>query len=594
MDASPRLSVRTFLPILVAALLSVAIYAPLLGHAFIWDDYVQISENPAVTKGVPAYRYFVDRTTTSTRTDYNTRIYRPLRNWVMHGVWKLGGAAPAHRTWFFHGMNLALYLLGSWLVFALVLLVGKDPWAASLATALWLLMPVHAEDVLYASALGDLLSMVLQLGGLCYVVRALAPSQSRPTREVIAALVTFTLSLFAKEMAITSVLLVPAYILSERREQLRTRRGLCAALVLGHAGLGLGYLSLRTLVLERLSQADASSAKLVHAIVHLPWLVMLNLRVALQPLGHSPDYGPHLRGAFGTIVGAIAFFALGAYCLRSARRGLRFGALVFFLVLLPVLQIAPIWTLLADRFLLVPSVGLAMIAASLLLRVPAHRQRIVAALVAVLGLIEAGGLWIERARFVDDAHFWAYAVEVVPDSQISHHNLGLMFLQRGDPARALEHLREAYLLGRRHPSLTLYIAAAFEGLGRLDEAAEAAREAIAADPSSGVPWAQLASIQRGQHDLSGAERSLAEAQARGDAEPQILRVRAALLYAQGKLSEALRDYTRITELASGDLPSWAARGQLALQLGRRSEAEAAAKRCGTLPGCVALQRSLAQ
>ncbi|HEX4459142.1 MAG TPA: hypothetical protein VIA18_14290, partial [Polyangia bacterium] len=66
---------------LVAALLvalAVVVHAPTLGHRFLVDDGVQIFKNRAVTAGAPFAGYFLDRDTTSSRADYNTRIYRPL------------------------------------------------------------------------------------------------------------------------------------------------------------------------------------------------------------------------------------------------------------------------------------------------------------------------------------------------------------------------------------------------------------------------------------------------------------------------------------------------------------------------------------
>jgi Tfp pilus assembly protein PilF len=536
---------------------------------------------------VPVWRYFTDRTTTSTRPEYNTRIYRPLRNLALRGLWRLSDVAPHHRTWFFHGANLLLYVLGGWLVLALALLLGQEVRAAALAAGLWLLLPVHAEDVLYASAFGDLLSMVLQVGGLCYVVRALEPARPRVRTQAVIAILLFSLSVFVKEMAITSVLIVPAYLWSEHRDALRARRRPVFLLVVGHGLVAVAYLVLRTALLGRVSQSDATGAALLRAIVHLPWLTLLNMRVALQPLGHAPDYGADLRGIFGTIAGAIGFFVLVALAWRP-RRGLRFGALVFFLALLPVLQLLPMWTLLADRFLLVPSVGLALAAGALV----EGRRRIALVVCAALAVVYGGSVLIERGRFRDDGRFWAWAVETVPDAGLSQHNLGLIMLKRGDPQRAFVHLDRAFSLGRRHPLLFLHLASALEGLGRYREAEAAAKTAVAADPELGGGWAQLASLQRRRGDLAAAEQSLRSAMEHHCAEEQVLQQRAALRLAQGRPDEALADYHRVVTLLPENQPAWATLGEAALLLGRREEARQAASRCGAVPRCAELRAQL--
>jgi hypothetical protein len=96
----------------LAILATGMLYAPELEHPFLWDDNVQIAENPAVTDGVPWTRYFLDRDTTSTRKDYNTRIYRPLRNLALRALWRFGDRSPAHHAYVFHLASLVLYLLG--------------------------------------------------------------------------------------------------------------------------------------------------------------------------------------------------------------------------------------------------------------------------------------------------------------------------------------------------------------------------------------------------------------------------------------------------------------------------------------------------
>src|ERR1700749_5161834 len=85
--------------------LAVAVHAPSLGGSFLLDDGVQIYKNRAVTAGAPLWGWFLDRGTTSSRADYNTRIYRPLRNLAFRAVVLLVGVRPIA----FGVANIALY-----------------------------------------------------------------------------------------------------------------------------------------------------------------------------------------------------------------------------------------------------------------------------------------------------------------------------------------------------------------------------------------------------------------------------------------------------------------------------------------------------
>jgi len=76
-----RSSVRaaTFIWIGLIAL-TIASYARTLAVDFVWDDAFSIQDNRSVSQDVPIGRYFTDRSTTTSRPDFNTRIYRPVRN----------------------------------------------------------------------------------------------------------------------------------------------------------------------------------------------------------------------------------------------------------------------------------------------------------------------------------------------------------------------------------------------------------------------------------------------------------------------------------------------------------------------------------
>ncbi|HEX9105262.1 MAG TPA: hypothetical protein VF997_23790, partial [Polyangia bacterium] len=107
--------------------LAVAVHAPTVRHRFVVDDGVQIFKNRAVTEGAPLLSYFLDRSTTSSRADYNTRIYRPLRNLAFRAVVLVGGVRPLA----FGVANLALYALAALLVLSVARqLVGDERAAA--------------------------------------------------------------------------------------------------------------------------------------------------------------------------------------------------------------------------------------------------------------------------------------------------------------------------------------------------------------------------------------------------------------------------------------------------------------------------------
>jgi hypothetical protein len=202
--------------------LAIAVHAPSLGGSFLLDDGVQIYKNRAVTAGAPLGAWFLDRGTTSSRADYNTRIYRPLRNLAFRAVVLVGGVRPLA----FKLVNLLLYALSALLVLALLRRLVADERAAAWATAVWVVLPVHVEPVVYASALGDQLSLALELGAL---VTAIDFVRDGGRGRALASTALAAAAMLAKEMAVTEpALVVLVAVALERGRARRSPTSRCA------------------------------------------------------------------------------------------------------------------------------------------------------------------------------------------------------------------------------------------------------------------------------------------------------------------------------------------------------------------------------
>ena len=149
---------------------------PSLGHDFVIDDSYYIIDNRAVTDGAPLAAYFFDRSTTASRADFTWQSYRPVRTIAMRASSPRVGARPLP----FGVVNVALYASRSRsLPRSPSASSGGDRPAALAATALWAFLPVHVEPVAYASAIGDQLSLVLQLLAFAAAARP-SPARASP------------------------------------------------------------------------------------------------------------------------------------------------------------------------------------------------------------------------------------------------------------------------------------------------------------------------------------------------------------------------------------------------------------------------------
>jgi tetratricopeptide (TPR) repeat protein len=475
-----------------------AVYWPLQDHPWLWDDEVQIADNPAVTSGAPLAAYFLDPNTTTLRPDYNHGIYRPLRTLAYRALAVTAGVRPAP----FEAANLVLYLMLTALVGWTIWAVTRDRFAAMTATALWAILPVHVQPVAYASALGDLLSAVLVMLMLLTGVRA---ARGRLVPWGALSLLLAAAAMFAKEMAITAPLLLALALWLDGR--LRASLPLVGA----HGVVAAGFVVLRSLVLGQVAQKPLTAATVALGLKKAPVLLMEYARLSLMPLGHRGFYLVSMSwGRLALALALILAMALLARRLRS--RAFTVGVAGFALALLPVLQLMPIIADLADRFALVPSIGLALAAAALLTRLDGRRRALAALVAAALGLMLLGGNLIEQRMWRSDGALWRYSVAEEPGVGMAHANLANALLKEGRPGEALLEIDQARALGFEQPFMQVRRARALDEVGRTGEAIGVLRALLQETPGQGQLHAVLGDLlfRSGRLDEAAAQLELAE------------------------------------------------------------------------------------
>lgn len=541
-----RTQIALMLALLVAS--SWALYFKSVSFSFVLDDYVQVSENPAVVQGLPIGRFFLDRATTSTRADYNTRIYRPFRNLAFRGLAATFGVTPA----VFHVANLVLYGIAICLVFQLALAVLPSERGALIAAAFFLLLPVHVEPVVYVSALGDLLSLDLELLGLIFGLRACHDYRRRWATGG-AAVICLTLAMTAKEMAITGPGLLLLLLVHRRPPTLRPALILAGSLTLVSAG----YLALRTHVVGSMGQEPIGVGSVLRGLQEAPALLLGYLQIALMPFGHRPSYVvPTPSPVLACVL--VAAFTVSLWALRQAdlRRNPRGGLAVwwawFMCALLPVLHIVPLWADLADRFVLVSSVAVALAAGDLgewVLHVAPRRA--VALVAGAVAVVYAAGTWVEQDVWRNDYVLWRYAAAAEPGSGLAQSNWCLAALKKGEHDLAMAACDRADHLGYRQVETQARRAVILQALGRNEEAGLAAHRSLAADPGQVQMYALLGDLALSRGDVNAAQQQLDEAHRRDANHPSTFLLQAALAQRQNRLPEALAIYERLTARAPG-------------------------------------------
>lgn len=394
--ALPALAARVPWRPLLLLTVTVLTWAPTLhGGAVNYDDPWLIMENPLLSPGDPAVLPAIwTDLSAGTRLTLGTELLPVRDSSVLLDFALWGDDLRGH-----HAQNLAWYALAVLLLHGLLRRLLGDPDRALAGALIWATMPVHAESLAWLSSRKDVLSAALLFlalgaglrGGVAAAPWTLAAMWAKST-AVVAPL--WLLRAGAPRRTVAATLVVAG----------------AATLLASHVGRVLGLFAPR------------------HATTPLEWLGFQGhmtaryLQALLWPPSLSPRYpAPGLDLSWGH----LPWLALVALAFRRGPVGL--GAAWTLLALLPVCQLLPLQNLVADRYLLLPTVGLCLALAAALPR------RLVLPVGLGLALLQAPFAAHRSLAWRDSVSLWADAVESTPTLPDLRVRLAGALTARGEP-----------------------------------------------------------------------------------------------------------------------------------------------------------------
>ena len=566
---------------IAAVLLPVALYLPALGFGFVFDDRPLLIENPVVRSPQGIAELFTadldprSRTSEAAATNY----LRPLFLVVAAGLFRAFGDSPV--GW--HAAAIALHGLLGGLAFALLRREGVGVASALLASLLWSAHPSHAQSAAWVSGVQDLLL------GCAAIVAFLAyrGSAERPRGEALPLLtlgLTYAVALLAKEPAVALLLFAAVEVSGGVRPGAASagRRPRAELLVL--ASVTAAYFLYRIGVLGTLAHRFPTAPPLPEALASVPVALLAYGRDLLFPVNlfllhpARPVASILAPRAVLSALGLLVVLSAAFWAVRR-RPELRRPFLWCAVWIAPVLAlwaVNPEWMVM-DRYLLLPSLGIAW-ALALLLPVEAGRRPLRAAVWA--GLLIAGTALSAFAMrpFENEERFWTAAVRADPGSSTAWTAWAKLRSEAGDTAAAKEALERAIALDPRAQLPRLRRALLALSGGNAATAVAELEELIVRNPGYLPAWRNLVVARAHAGDGAGARDTLAQALERFPADPMLWTQRAVLAREAGRRDEALSAIRRAIELDPGD-PLLALREALLLaELGRREESGAAARR----------------
>ncbi|GAB4316574.1 MAG: membrane protein [Candidatus Sumerlaeia bacterium] len=538
-----------------AALLALAliIYLPWIRNDFVYDDVPEIVEWPLVHSPANIGRFF---------TTADVGLYRPLKYTAVSLLWAAGGGTP----WPFHLASVLAHAAAAGMVFIVFRRLEFSIGYAAFGAALFLVHPVQTESVYWISALSAPLSAIFFFAALSTAlnIAVLPPNQPAGRRLALMSACLAT-ALLIRESAIVFPAFLILYLLAPLRplNHPSPRRRLVLATGLSTAVVLLYWLVRTRIMAQQPHRFDYFTGSLLNTLMTVPWLVTRYIVQFALPLKLSVYHWPAvvtspLQELFILPVLWLTVLGAAAWRWRRAHPQVLFFSGCFAVGLVPVLNIVPINSIYAERYLYLPMFGLCGLAAWGAARVNAAAARTGRAehlralrlggvgLLLVLSAISAvrGRVWRNNVTLFTDA-----AEKTPPGAIIPRFNLAKALADAGRGEEAADVYRDILTIAPNHLPSHLNLSGLLIRAGQLDAAEQVLLHAQAVAPAHSFVLNGLGTIWFHRGDDARALEFFRAASEASPPNPQAFFNAGMACKRLGDISGALRWFEKAIDLA---------------------------------------------
>lgn len=508
------------LPTTILLVITIVIYIRILGHDFqlFWDDEKYVLANQMV-KGLTLENL------KSLFTRNYLGNYAPLHllSYMLdHMLW---GLKPAG----YFLTNIILHACNGLLLYMILIRLDFGRLWAFFSAAFFLVHPVQVETVAWVSERKNLLAMFFYLCAFAAYIRYRSRGWNGGKKAYLASFVCFFCALLSKSVAVIFPLHLLLYELCYVDKAKRSRWN-AATIPFFCAAAVMAWVTIQSQLPGDLPGVGGGRTGYHGGSLYATFLTMLTVltqyaRMLVWPTGLSAIYDPPVRtGIDGAVLlgGAIlAFLVMVGIAFYRRKRRLLFWYGLCFIGLLPVSQIIPIVTLMNDRYLYFPMLGVSACFGSLACWAETHSGArraltllpagVIIAALSLLSFSRAGvwkndlTLWTDAARKTPTHYValygWAQALQNSGDLdaalpvylRILQRNprhldtlthLGMLYRSKNMPLLGRPYLQDVIRYYPKLPQGYLDLGTNYYLTSNLAEAGQAFRQALALQPRS--------------------------------------------------------------------------------------------------------------
>ncbi len=573
---------------LVALAITLLVYLRCLENGLVYDDHEMIVLNRYIGDWAMVWRSFVNDSWwfRNPLSLPQSAYYRPLQDVWLAVNYHLFGFTP--QGW--HLAIVAVHLIAVYLVFEIARTLSVSKWTPIIAATVFGVLPIHAQAVVWPTAIPLPMSAVFELAAFLFFIR-----NENGTRawRVLAPLL-FAMALLSHESAVVFPLILVAYVMLIAAEPATPWRDRIVRAAIATAPFFVEvviYLVIRREVLGFITRLNITNPMTpAEGWLTIPSALGTYAMMLIMPWRAGPVHPVEIVTSAGSsqfylpILALLGLIGSVAVALWSDARRMTylFWATWIAISVVPVLDLrafSPL-ALVEDRYLYMASVAwciaLTDIAVSFFTSVePSGRLLAVAS--ATVTIAFAVSLFHVESFWHDEIALFGTCVEMSPRSSLCHDRLGLALKSRGDKEDAEREFLIAqeiepddganlYNLGLVHadmgrgeealgelkralamlpdapPAAYVDLAKLADSIGKTDEREEAFHHAEKLP--EGVEAVELGRAQMMvmHRDFAGAESLAREAIARDPRNPEAWKLLGIILINQGQTDQAFDAY----------------------------------------------------
>ncbi len=591
--------------IITIIILTALSYMNTLHNSFVYDDNTYVVENSQIRSISNIPKAFINSYPPDSE---GQGLYRPMVTVsyiIDYAFWRLNPKG-------FHHTNMLLHILSSVIVYLLALEILKKHFPSSVVGIVFALHPVHTEAVTWVVGRAEVMAGLFYFLSFLIYIKA-GDSESLKNRLFIASIVSYFLALLSKEIAITLPILLFAYdyyfVLKNPSPQPSPARGEGMKWSLSRKGRGdkweegiikwlmerylpfiiitFIYIAVRYAVLGAFGPQKNLSftpdVGLYERFLTIIVVIGYYIRLLFFPLNLTVDYVfPNIASLslpvfiYGGIL--LASIAIASFAYKRFKR-LSFSIIIFFITLLPVMNIIPIGELIAERFLYIPLISFCLligIGADYFLNMVSSRfLKILISIPLILLTAFYSLSTISRNYDWKDAFtLWKATVYTTPLSSVGHNNLGLEYAKKGEYADAILEYKKAIDISSLYFHALTNLGDAYLKIGLIDEAIDLYKKAIEAEPDYSIAYNNLGFAYFEKRLYKEALSEYKKAIELNSKDPLFYNNFGNLYASMKRFDDAIAEYKKALAIESKDTNAYNNLGLVYAQQGKFNEAEA--------------------